>query len=93
MARSRKRFVWLDHFRMRDGGRQRAEALLLSGPNAAPREALKEDMDASSALADKLLSCSQASAEVLARSFHFEEPPLAFQPNFAHSDFPVCARV
>ena len=60
---------------------------MLQGPNAAPRSKLAEELDASGNAIDTL--CHTALAEELRAAFKVAEPPLAFQPNFAHSDFPM----
>ena len=78
MSRSRKKFFWLGKYRLQDpGGRGRAEELLRTGPNSAPRDALASEMDASLELAGSLKSCSEAFADELTNLFGIDDAPLA----------------
>ena len=58
---------------------------MLSGPNAAPRSKL----DAELASTDAPAVLDAALAASLTQAFNIDEAPLAFQPNFTHSDFPL----
>ena len=84
MTRSRKKMIWLDA-----SARMRAEELLSHGPNAVPRSELAAAMDADTAASTTSSICDTSLAEELAASFGVRAPPIAFQPNYAHSDFPM----
>jgi hypothetical protein len=81
MSRSRKKLIWLH------GNDGRAEPLMLSGPNAAPRKKLNADLAQQGVRHDSL--CNERLASDLCGLFHINEKPVAFQANYSHSDFPM----
>ena len=84
-SRSRKKLIWLD-----EGSREQAAQLMTSGPNAAPRQKLAEELVANSSGDVRGSSlCSLGLANELRQCFEVDDVPLAFQPNFAHADFPL----
>lgn len=81
LSRSRKKLIWLD-------SQHSAEHFMLTGPNAAPRSKLAEELHAAGDGCGESI-CGFELADELRQIFKVEDPPLAFQPNFAHSDFPM----
>uniref|UniRef100_A0A7S0LK21 Myb-like domain-containing protein n=1 Tax=Coccolithus braarudii TaxID=221442 RepID=A0A7S0LK21_9EUKA len=82
-SRSKRKIAWLDE----DVRARLAPTLTaVDGPNHIAARYLQEDEASMGALQ---AVCTNALASQLVAPFGMSEPPLAFQPNFQHDDFPL----